>query len=278
MRRVVFSLCAVAAVGFTPRQGTPVDLLRAANAAVRKGDAAAADLLFQHAEERSDDPGLIAFNRATLAFSLGDYRGAELDYLRCLEDRAIPPQRRVQALYNRGVCLVSRGGDAKLLRAAVSCFEQCLDAAPADGQLALDARHNLELAKLLWNEARAKEQTPPTPNEQFDEEPPGTRPQEPNAEELANDPTGTEQRNGNTRTPRPGSQQAKGNPPQTPGSNQQQPGAGTAPVVSDDATPQKLSPEDTTRLLDRAEARLRAARRQNEQLRAGPERPNVRDW
>lgn len=277
MRRIFFIACAAAAIGFTPPERTPTELLRAANAAVRNGESSAAELLFQRAEERADDPGLIAFNRATLAFAVGDYRGAELDYLRCLEDRAIPTERRVQALYNRGVCLVSRGGDAKLLRAAVSCFEQCLDAAPADGQVALDARYNLELAKLLWNQARARQQTPPTPNEQFDEEPPTSRPQEQNAEDVANDPNGSEQKNGG-QAQRVGSQQAKTNPTPAPGSNQQQPGAGTAPVVSDDTSPQKLSPEDTNTLLDRAEARLRSARKQNEQLRAGPERPNVRDW
>jgi hypothetical protein len=41
---------------------------------------------------------------------------------------------------------------------------------------------------------------------------------------------------------------------------------------------QKLTPADTNALLEVADARLRKARKLNEQMRAGPERTNVRDW
>ena len=49
---------------------------------------------YNAAMERTDDPGLVAFNKAVIALQLGDLRDAELHYLRCLDDQAAPPLRR----------------------------------------------------------------------------------------------------------------------------------------------------------------------------------------
>src|SRR5262245_11983359 len=136
----------------------PADAVqREADAAVARGDFALAERLYATAGERSDDPGLVAFNRGTVLFAREDDREAELHFVRCLDDAAIPPDRRARANYNRGVCLLKRGGSARVYRVAIDCFEKYLDAGLPDATLAADARHNLELAKVLWAQARAKD-------------------------------------------------------------------------------------------------------------------------
>lgn len=227
---------------------------------------------FDAAEAIADDPGLIAFNRAAQLFARDDYREAELYYLRCLEDREIPAERRRNALYNRGVCLVLRG-EARLFRAAIRCFEDCLAASPNDDTLANNARQNLELAKMLWNRERARQKEPPTPNEPNLEERPMTKPMFDPGETDPGDSTAKSNSaaEGNSIEPKPGEAAAKG-------TEQPRPGAGTLPVPKDESEVQRLSPDDTKSLLEKTAARLKAARRQNELLRAGPERPNVRDW
>lgn len=277
MPRLFLCLFALSATTVPPADAPSDELLRAANNAIRQKNIAGADKLLTSSEDRSTDPGLIAFNRAVMFFEAEEYREAEINFLRCLEDQAIPSDRRTHAQYNRGVCLVRRGDDEKLLRAAISCFEQCLDAAPADGQLARDARHNLELTKLLWNQARAKQAAPPTPNAHV-EEPPPLRTPEANIDDGGPEPgNGSEMKTSPmaaATVPQPGT-----NPMASTQSPEKTAAAGNAPVLQDDATAlQKISPDDTNRLLDKADARLRTARQRNEQMRAGPERPNVRDW
>src|SRR3954466_13149361 len=123
-----FPIAALMVVSAAP----PDDLVRRGNAALRAGDPGAAGKLFAAAEEHTADPGLVAFNRAAALFEQGEYRDAELHYLRALDDKAAPPDRRARALYNRGVCLGKRASDLPALRAAVSCFEQALDSGVLD--------------------------------------------------------------------------------------------------------------------------------------------------
>ncbi len=250
------------------------DRVRDGNAAARAG-APDAERHFDAAAERTDDPGLVAFNRAALQFGRGEFREAELNYLRCLDDRAIPAARCRQALYNRGVCLLRRDGDVGVLRAAIASFEDCLAEPGLEKELAESARLNLELAKVLWNRERARQKDPPTPNEPNPEEP---RPAPKSMTEPGTEGPGETSPKSNGTTGQSGTttQSKTGQPP--PGTDAPAPGAGTLPVVKDEGPTQRLSPRDTDALLDRAAARLKAARRQNELLRAGPERPNVRDW
>jgi hypothetical protein len=159
---------------------------------------------------------------------------------------------------------------------AVACFEQALDADALPEELRADARYNLELAKLLWAEAKARQGTRETPN-QFPDEPPETKP--PPAEDPMKEPGpgGTE-----PGTPQPGAQQVAGNgkaggeaPRPT---DRKAPGAGTLPVLADGPQPQKLSPEDARAILAREGERIDRDRKANARLLAGPERPHVRDW
>lgn len=257
------------------------ELIRRANAAFEKGDAEAADALYAAAEERTADPGLIAFNRAAVLFRKGDFRDAELHYARVLEDRACPPDRAARAWFNRGTCLLRRGGTPAAYRSAVACFERCLDLDPADEPLKADARHNLELAKLLWVEANRKAAKPETPNS---DPPPEERPDPPPAFGGADPQPGNPEPGGSDnagKNPQPVPTPAAGPTPKgtpkdadakAPGNNP------NLPVLKDDDRLQPLSPEDTREYLKRTEDRLRRERQGMLRMLYGPDRPGVRDW
>src|SRR5580704_14789933 len=125
---------------------SPEEFIVAGNDAMQREDYENALQLYQQAEERGTDPGLIAFNKATAYYRLRDFRQAENHYRMALGDAAIPEQRRARAFFNLGDCLVEQAGDkdVKLLREAIRCYEHCLESKPDDG-LRNDAIHNLEL-------------------------------------------------------------------------------------------------------------------------------------
>ncbi|MBX9581499.1 MAG: hypothetical protein K2X87_14460, partial [Gemmataceae bacterium] len=143
----------------------PDDLVRRANAAALRGEAEAADALYKAAAERTADPGLVAFNRAALLARQGRFAAAEALYAQALDDRECPPARAARGWFDRGTCRLRAASTAAGFRAAALYFERCLDLDPADEVLTADARHNLELAKLLWAEANAKAAQPETPND-----------------------------------------------------------------------------------------------------------------
>ncbi len=265
-----------------PADADPVALVRAANDALRAGDADAADRLYAAAEGRAADPGLVAFNRAAALFDRGQFRDAEVHYLRTLADAECPPDRRARAEYNRGVCLVRRGGASAVYRAAVGCFERALDPPPNDDGFAADVRYNLELAKRLWVAARAKEGKPPAPNDPPPDanEPPDRPP--PKAETGRDPEPGKPGEDRNARaTPNPNARPPK--PDQATGARatettEKTPGRGMLPVLVDDDRPQPLSPEDTRALLRRAADRLEAERKAAARRAVGLDRPGVKDW
>ncbi len=263
-----------------PPESSPDDLIRAANAAYLRGDADEADRLYTAAEERTADPGLVAFNKAAVHFQKGEFREAELLYARALDDRACPPERAARAWFNRGTCLLRRGGSPAVYRSAVVCFERCLDAHPADEPLKADARHNLELAKLLWAEANRKAARPESPNEpppELDPPPPLPQPspgdQQPGPPEAGtgNDAKGQQPVQQPTPVPVPKSG-ASPTDAKTAGNN-----PNLQPLLNEDR-PQQLSPEDTREYLKRTEERLRKERQGMLKMLYGPDRPGVRDW
>src|SRR5687768_2750125 len=103
----------------------PDDLIREGNRAIEKEQFEAALQLFLDAEERGTDPGLIAFNKATAYWHIGDYRKAENHYRMALDDAAAAPERRTRAFFNLGNCLVkqSEDRDIRLLRDAIRYYE-----------------------------------------------------------------------------------------------------------------------------------------------------------
>ncbi len=274
----ILLLCgaALAVSAGPPAAESPEELIRLGNEAYLRGDLDAAEHYYAAASERTTDPGLVAFNKGAVAVQKGEMREAELNYMRALDDRAAPPDRRARALYNRGVCLLARGGSASVYRSAIACFEQCLDLPAGDDALAADARHNLELAKLLWNKARSTEKKPPRPSELPPDTPesPPPRPDPGTGPDPGSSPEGP----GGSPGVRPetmAGQPPGGKPRET---TQKAPGAGNLPVLLDGDRPQPLTPEDTRALLQRIAERLEKDRRATARLVAGPERPDVPDW
>ena len=259
--------------------GAEDDLIRAANAAFLRGDAETADTLYSQAEERAGDPGLVAFNRAVVLFQRGEFRDAELHYMRVLEDKACPPDRAARAWFNRGTCLLRRGGSPIVYRSAVACFDRCLESPAADEPLKADARHNLELAKLLWFEANKVAPKKETPNEP---PPPDVEPPPSKSNDTENN--GTTDKvdlkggpNGTQAQPQPVMGKAP-NAAATPTNAQTAGNNSTLPVLKDDTPLQQLSPEDAREYLRRTAARLRRDRETMNKTLSGTDRPGVRDW
>jgi len=262
-------------------EGAPDELIRRANAAFSRGDRDEAERLYAAAEERTADPGLVGFNCAAVLFQQEKYYDAERHYARVLDDAACPPDRAAKAWYNRGTCLIRRGGSAAVYRSAIACLERCLDSDAADEPLKADARHNLELAKVLWNEARKKENKPHNPNEDLPQEDPRSEPPPPQG--LGGDPQ--------LGDPEQGADGAGGSPvpkhiPQTAAAGAKaQPVQAQTPAVTpnlqplqDDRRVQPLSPEETRDHLRRTAERLRREQQQLRQALYGQERAGVHDW
>lgn len=259
----------------------PDDLIRRANAAFLRGDAEAADSLYAAAAERTGDPGLVAFNQAAVLFQKGEFYPAEVQYAHTLDDKACPPDRAARAWFNRGTCLLRRGGSVGVYRSAVACFEHCLDSSATDETLRADARHNLELAKRLWIEANKKAARPENPNTPPPEEQPEMQPPAGGADQDPTNPADTEAGPGaknpaQAARPMPGVVPKNGSPREantpTAGNNRK-----LQPLEDADQA-QPLSPEDTREYLRRTDERLRDERRKMLRLLSGPDRPGVRDW
>src|SRR5262249_36018685 len=149
----------------------PEELVRQGNAAFAREDYAAAVDYYSRAEDGTLDPGLVAYNKAAALYRLAGqpdnaarrgslYREAELQYRCTLEGAA--GARRAGALYGLGNSLLQQGlrrGPA-VLQDAVRCYEECLREPELAPELADDARHNLELARLLWLQARENPSKP----------------------------------------------------------------------------------------------------------------------
>lgn len=267
----------------SPQTADPDELIRRANAAFLRGDTDEADRLYAAAEEQTRDPGLVAFNRAAVLFLKDDFRDAEVHYARVLEDAACPPARAAKAWYNRGTCLLRRGTSPAVYRSAIACLEHCLDSPAADEPLKADARHNLELAKLLWNEARKTAAKPDTPNDnQPPEEDPRNSPpprspgsdQEPGSTEPGNGNVGVNQQLIPQQVPNPAAGPRQGttqNPNQGGSAQNLQP-------LQNDTQIQLLSPEDTREYLRRDAERIRKDRQELWRTLYGKVPAGVRDW
>jgi tetratricopeptide (TPR) repeat protein len=279
-------LVAVLALAGAGPATDPEALVRQGNAAFDRQDYAAAVDRYTRAEDRIADPGLVAFNKATAFYRLGAvteeaarrtglYREAELHYRRALEDAAGP--RRLGALYGLGTSLVQQGtgrGAAPLLE-AVRCFQECLKRPDLDPPFAEDVRHNLELAKLLWLQAKNTRGNP-------DANPPE------GADDLPKkDPTRPESFQPGGEDPGGATPNAKGDkvrvqaePGKTPIPTDQQPapGTGNLPPVPDRDELVPMAPEDATAHLERAAAKVLRERRAHQQLAARPPASSVKDW
>jgi hypothetical protein len=279
MKRSRFLLLFAALIGISagPAQ-PPDDLVRRANEAVAGGDLEAAESLYAQAEERSPDPGLVAFNTGTLLYRRADYRRAELCFRRTLGDAAIPRERRGKGLFNLGNCLVKQGEtDLRQLQAAIDCFELALRE-PLEEGIRRDAEHNLELTKLLWAKARAKnpdkEHDPEWDNPREKEPPPDPKkPPEPQGKDGANE-------NASKLDPAvkidPGKGQDKG--VATKETAKPVPGQGNLPVLPDTEEVPSRSTDDARAFLKKAADRLQRERQKLREEAVQGERIRANDW
>jgi tetratricopeptide (TPR) repeat protein len=272
------AFCIALLAAAPPAAQSPDELVRRANDAFRAGEADAADALYAAAEELTADPGLVAFNRAAVLFERGLFRDAELQYERVLSDAACPPERAAKAWYNRGTCLLRRGGSASVYRSAIACFEHTIGSDAADEPLKAEARTNLELAKLLWNEARQKADEKKSPNDPPpEEERPQPKPPEPERghgedPDIGPDPGGIGKKpDGTQQVPKTGVQPTPSDQ-KTAGNN------ANLDVLKDTSEVQHLSPEDTRAYLDEMAKRLKRERRAMLESLYGPTRPGLPDW
>jgi tetratricopeptide (TPR) repeat protein len=268
--RRLFGLCllAVFTAGAAP-EASPEELVRQGNAASDREEFAAALALYERAEERITNPGLVAHNKATVLYRLGRFDEAARCYESALEDAS--GARQAALLYDLGNCRLhqSQGTSAERLKSAVECFARCLKHEGIDNQLHDDARHNLELAKLLWLKAQ---QTPGNsePGNQHEQpkDPPKTedkQPKEPkgNGNETGTAPKADPQHGGAAEIdPRHGSQQPI--PTQEP----PPPGQGNLPPIPDNAELVRMAPEDAVAHLQRAAAKVLRERRQHQETSA----------
>ena len=274
---VISGLCAIlVAAGEPPAAG---DRVREGNDAFARGDWEAAETLYAQAEERSPDPGLVAFNKGATLYRRGDFRRAELCFRRTLGDAVIPAERRGRAYYNLGNCLVRQAGDTdvRLLQAAIECYERAVRDSPDEG-VRTDAGHNLEVAKLLWAKARAKrppgERDPEWDDRPDPKRPPpeGPKPPDPGADNTGEGPKKAEA----------GAKLDVGKGPEA-GMVQKEtdkaaPGAGNLPVLPDTAQVDSHTPEDVRALLKKADERLQRERRKLREEAAQGDRPRPKDW
>jgi tetratricopeptide (TPR) repeat protein len=255
------------------------DQVRAGNDAFARGDWETAEAQFAQAEERSPDPGLVAFNKGSSLYRHGDFRRAELCFRRSLGDADIPAERRGRVLYNLGNCLVRQAGDTdvKALQAAIECFERTVRESPDEG-VRTDAGHNLEVAKLLWAKARAKrppnERDPEWDDRPDPKRPPpeGPKPPDPGAEGNGEGPrkleTGPKLDVG--KGPEAGMIQKE--------TDKTAPGAGNLPVLPDTGQVESLAPEDARKVLEKAAKRLQEERQKLRKEAAQGDRPRPKDW
>jgi tetratricopeptide (TPR) repeat protein len=257
----------------------PEDLIRQGNEAIARGDIDAAEGLYQQAEERAADPGLVAFNKGIALYRHGDFRRSELSFRRTLGDAAIPAERRERALYNLGNCLVREAGesDVKLLQAAIDSFELAIRETSDDG-LRADAGHNLEIAKLLWAKARARR--PANERDPNWDEPrePTRPPPDPNKKEDMGNDTASD----GSKQPEAGAKIDPGKGPD-PGFAPKEapkavPGQGNLPVLPDTGEVPSLSQDDARAELKRTADRLHRERQKLREEAVNGERIRANDW
>jgi len=252
----------------------PDRFVRQGNEAFAQGDYATATDWYTQAEERTQDPGLVAFNEATALYQLGQFREAALRYRRCREDAEGP--RLARLLFNLGNCLVQegQGHNPARLREAIAAYQQCLAQPSADANLADDARHNLELARLLWLRARAGKEGSEDANPEDTDDPrsPGNKnEQEGLTPEMAKpDAAG---RPGSSPDAAGDAKASAARADQTP-----PPGKGNLPPVPDQDDLVPLSPEDAAAYLKQAAVRILRDREEYRRRPVPAPSPNVMDW
>jgi tetratricopeptide (TPR) repeat protein len=233
------------------------DSLRRGNAAYERGDYDRAAAAYVEAEARTTDPGLAAFNKAAALYQRGHFRDAELSYRCSLEDAAGP--RRTFALYGLGSALVQQGRERgrEVLHEAIRCYEECLRQPDVSAELADDARHDIELAKLLAQLVPPKSNDKPNSRSDDEEDKPKPPPERRQSPDPGMEPFGQGKADARAEKQRVGREQAK----DAEKSDEGTAGAGTLPPVPDREELAPMSRDDAQEHLKRAAARVLSEQR-----------------
>jgi tetratricopeptide (TPR) repeat protein len=269
---------------------SPRALLEQGDAALAAGDFTRAIELYEKAEPRTDEPGRVTFNLATAKYRRAlrdkDRKAADLadavQLYGCLLDKAEPYRR--QALFGLANCLLEKAGDndADLVLAAITAYEQCVDRA-TDGPLVTDARHNLELAKLLLlqirkaeDEARSRpDQDPPNTEDPKNNKKPPPKPQgsqDPDHDRNHQGPGQKPSGSGDRTQKNPGDRATETDEPPPPGATR------GLPTVPEGPDQPPLSAKDALEHLRQANERILRERHQHRLSIVKPPPEGVRDW
>jgi tetratricopeptide (TPR) repeat protein len=184
--KAVVALTALVLISAAPLPSVE-EYIRQGNQAYHRGEFADALQLYDQAAAATLDPGLVAFNQGAALFRLERFDEAASHYRRCLEDAAIPQERRARAQYDLGNALVqqAKAVNARLLDQAAQAYRACLESA-TDPILKTDAAHNLEVARWLWKQALARPQPEPPGTEKQPNDP--KKQADPNPKNTEDDP------------------------------------------------------------------------------------------
>jgi Ca-activated chloride channel family protein len=251
-----------------------VDFVRQGKAAFDRADFVAAVESYDHAEESTTDPGLVAFNKAAALYHLGRYREAELHYRYAREQAK--GLRAAQLLYNLGNCIVQQAQDrdARRLKEAIGFYELCMQQPATDAALLKDARHNLEVARLLWLKAKAAK-----PRSEQDDPEQGNEHEQPSNQEDTG-PRGDPLRMA-MRNERGKAEPLRGANPATTAADTEQPpppGKGNLPTLPDTDELAPLSAEDAAEYLQQAATRILRERLEYQRQMVPTVSANVMDW
>jgi Ca-activated chloride channel family protein len=266
-----------------PSRPDPEALMRQGYAAFARGDYAAAADLYERASLRATDPGLATLNLAAAKYHLAletDGPSPALVEAEGLYRCCVGPNdpRRARALYGLGNCLLRKaaGRDAASLRAALACYEQCLQVAGGDAELAADAAHNRERARLLVL------QVLPQPGDSSEDRPPGDAPNSPPTTESQSPGAGFDVQPGMEGRPdaRAGASPARPDPGTAPAQTDAPPppGAGNLPPIPDQPDLPPLSARDAAIHLENANLRIARERRDYRRHQVRPPAEGVPGW
>lgn len=276
LRPLWLLLPALALVAAGPAAAPPDELVRRANDAVGRKQYADALKLYDRAEERTTDPGLVAFNEGVALYQQGDYAQAEAHFRLARQDAT--GRRQVWAAYNLAASLLQTADerDVAKLAEAVNLFEDCLRREEIDDRLAADARHNLELAKRLWVEAKARPDAKPdtAPKNDDDPKPQPPKPPDEGKQPGGNDGSAAPKGSGDRAHVKPedGQEPINADGQQTPGDN------GTLPVIPDREELVPMSREEAEAHLRQATERVMREGRSHRQRSVRVPSGKVRDW
>lgn len=260
------------------------DLVRRGNDAFEAGQYAEAVLLYEQAEQAATDPGLVAYNKAaafyrqavtaTASQRRNFFHRAE-QHFRCAAEEAGTP-RRLRACFGlANSILQGRADDAAALRQAIACYRECLAAPDVEEAVAVNARHNLEVAKLHLIRALERPQPPDRqPEDPGGDNAPKKRPdrKDPQQPQIGDGP------NKGTRTPTGTERPADKDGKKGQLTDQTAPGAGKDKVLGDDTPSPPLGAEEADAELAKAAKLIRDEQRTRRFRSARIPAGTVKDW